>query len=90
MFVWAVVVGLLAVPLGIGIRWIGRVLQTRIERRLLMLTPLAGLAIPIATPSTRSTPTRCDNTTPPTAPSLGQPGQRPWAGVRRNTNGCPA
>lgn len=45
MFLWAVLIGLLAVPLGTGIRWLGRALRTHVERRLLLLTPLAGLAI---------------------------------------------
>jgi hypothetical protein len=35
----------LAVPVGIGIRWLGRFLRPHVERRLVLLTPVAGLAI---------------------------------------------
>jgi H+/Cl- antiporter ClcA len=45
MFLWALVIGVLAAPVGIAIRWIGRSLRPIIERQLLLLTPLAGLAI---------------------------------------------
>ena len=44
-FGWAVVIGLAAAPLGAGIRWLGLLLQPRVERRMLLLTPVAGVAI---------------------------------------------
>jgi H+/Cl- antiporter ClcA len=44
-FLWALAIGALAVPVGIGIRWLGRFLRPHVERRLLLLTPVAGLAI---------------------------------------------
>ncbi|MGX7680618.1 chloride channel protein [Jatrophihabitans sp. DSM 45814] len=44
-FCWAVVIGVLAVPVGIGIKWLGLFLRPHVERRLLLLTPVAGLAI---------------------------------------------
>ena len=42
---WAVAIGLLAVPLGLGVRWLGRFLSPYAERHTLLVTPLAGLAI---------------------------------------------
>jgi H+/Cl- antiporter ClcA len=44
-FLWAVAIGVLAVPLGSAIRWLGLFLRPHVERRLLLVTPLAGLAI---------------------------------------------
>ncbi len=44
-FLWALAIGVMAVPVGIGIRWLGLFLRPHVERRLLLLTPLAGLAI---------------------------------------------
>jgi H+/Cl- antiporter ClcA len=44
-FLWALAIGIVAVPIGIAIRWLGRFLRPHIERRLLLLTPVAGLAI---------------------------------------------
>ncbi len=44
-FLWAIAIGLLAVPLGAGIRWLAITLRTHVERRMLLLTPLVGLAI---------------------------------------------
>jgi H+/Cl- antiporter ClcA len=44
-FLWAIVIGLLAVPLGSGIRWLGAFLRGHVERRILVWTPLVGLAI---------------------------------------------
>jgi H+/Cl- antiporter ClcA len=44
-FLWAVAIGVMAVPVGIGIRWLGLFLRPHVERRLLLLTPVAGLAI---------------------------------------------
>ena len=35
----------MAVPVGIGIRWLALFLRPHVERRLLLLTPVAGLAI---------------------------------------------
>lgn len=45
MFLWAVVIGLLAVPLGGAIRWLGVTLRPIVERRMLVATPLLGVAI---------------------------------------------
>ncbi|GAA1973537.1 chloride channel protein [Microbacterium pumilum] len=44
-FLWAIVIGLLAVPVGAGIRWLGVTLRPIVEKRMLLLTPVAGLAI---------------------------------------------
>jgi H+/Cl- antiporter ClcA len=44
-FGWALVIGLAAVPVGAGIRWLGRFLHPYAERRTLLLLPLAGLVI---------------------------------------------
>jgi hypothetical protein len=44
-FLWAVAIGVLAVPLGSAIRWLGLFLRPHVERRLLLVTPAAGLAI---------------------------------------------
>jgi H+/Cl- antiporter ClcA len=44
-FLWALAIGLIAVPLGSAIRWLGLFLRPRVERRLLLATPVVGLAI---------------------------------------------
>jgi H+/Cl- antiporter ClcA len=44
-FAWAIAIGVLAAPLGTGIRWLGLALRAHVERRLLLLIPLAGLAV---------------------------------------------
>jgi H+/Cl- antiporter ClcA len=44
-FLWALAIGVIAVPVGIGIRWLALFLRPHVERRLLLLTPVAGLAI---------------------------------------------
>jgi len=44
-FLWAVVIGVLAVPVGAGIRWLGLFLRRYVEQRIMLLTPLIGLAI---------------------------------------------
>ena len=44
-FGWALVIGVLAVPLGSAIRWLGLLLRPHVERRILLITPLVGLAI---------------------------------------------
>lgn len=44
-FLWAVVIGLVAVPLGVGIRWLGVALRRQVDRRRLLLTPIVGLAV---------------------------------------------
>jgi H+/Cl- antiporter ClcA len=44
-FLWAVAIGVLAVPLGSAIRWLGLFLRPYVERRLLLVTPMVGLAI---------------------------------------------
>ena len=42
---WAIVIGLATAILGNGIGWLGRFLRAHIERRMLLLTPIAGLAV---------------------------------------------
>ncbi len=44
-FGWSIVIGLAAVPVGLGIRKLAVALQPRVERRMVTLTPVAGLAI---------------------------------------------
>ena len=44
-FLWAVAIGVMAAPLGSGIRWLGLFLRPHVERRMLLATPVAGLAI---------------------------------------------
>ena len=44
-FWWAVVIGLMAALVGSGIRWLGLFLRSRVEPRLLLATPVAGLAV---------------------------------------------
>jgi H+/Cl- antiporter ClcA len=44
-FLWAVAIGLIAVPFGSAIRWLGLSLRPHVERRLLLATPVIGLAI---------------------------------------------
>jgi H+/Cl- antiporter ClcA len=44
-FGWALVIGVAAALLGPGIRWLALFLRSRVEHRMLLLTPVAGLAI---------------------------------------------
>ena len=44
-FLWALAIGLIAVPVGSGIRWLALFLRPHVERRILLLTPVAGLAV---------------------------------------------
>ncbi len=44
-FLWALAIGVLAVPLGSGIRGLGLFLRPHVERRTVMLTPVVGLAV---------------------------------------------
>jgi H+/Cl- antiporter ClcA len=44
-FGWAIVIGLLAAVVGTGIRRLALALRPHVERRLLLATPLAGLAV---------------------------------------------
>jgi H+/Cl- antiporter ClcA len=44
-FGWAIAIGLAAALVGSGIRWLGLFLRPYVERRILVLTPLAGLAV---------------------------------------------
>jgi H+/Cl- antiporter ClcA len=44
-FGWAVAIGLAAGAVSFGIRWLALFLRPYVERRLLLLTPVAGLAI---------------------------------------------
>ncbi len=46
-FLWAIAIGLLAAILGAGIRRLALSLQPIVERRMVLLTPLAGIAIGI-------------------------------------------
>jgi H+/Cl- antiporter ClcA len=44
-FGWALVIGVAAALLGPGIRWLALFLRSRVEHRMLLLTPVAGLAV---------------------------------------------
>jgi len=44
-FLWAIAIGVLAAILGSGIRRLAMMLQPIVERRMLILTPIAGIAI---------------------------------------------
>jgi hypothetical protein len=44
-FGWALAIGVMAVPVGSGIRWLGLFLRPHVERRLLLATPVVGLAV---------------------------------------------
>ena len=44
-FLWALAIGLIAVPLGSAIRWLGLFLRPHVERQLLLATPVVALAI---------------------------------------------
>ena len=44
-FLWALAIGVLAVPIGSGIRWLGLFLRPHVERRIVLLTPVVGLAV---------------------------------------------
>jgi H+/Cl- antiporter ClcA len=44
-FLWALAIGLIAVPLGSAIRWLGLLLRPHVERWLLLATPVVALAI---------------------------------------------
>jgi hypothetical protein len=44
-FGWALAIGVMAVPLGSGIRWLGLFLRPHVERRMLLATPVVGLII---------------------------------------------
>ena len=42
---WALVIGVLAPVLALGIRWLALFLRPHVERRLVLVTPVAGLAV---------------------------------------------
>jgi H+/Cl- antiporter ClcA len=44
-FGWALAIGLLAALFGSGIRWLALLLRPHVERRIMLLTPVAGLAV---------------------------------------------
>ena len=44
-FGWALAIGVLAVPFGSGIRWLGLFLRPYVGRRMVLFTPVVGLAI---------------------------------------------
>ncbi len=44
-FLWALAIGIMAAPLGCGIRWLGLFLRPHVERRMLLLMPVVGLAV---------------------------------------------
>jgi len=44
-FGWALAIGVLAVPLGLAIRWLGLFLRPHVERRMVLITPVVGLAV---------------------------------------------
>jgi H+/Cl- antiporter ClcA len=44
-FLWALAIGILAVPIGTGIRWLALFLRPHVERRMVLITPVVGLAV---------------------------------------------
>jgi H+/Cl- antiporter ClcA len=44
-FLWALAIGVMAVPIGTGIRWLGLFLRPHVERRIVVITPVVGLAV---------------------------------------------
>ncbi len=44
-FGWAIAIGMVAVPIGLGTRMLARSLRPHVERRIVVLTPVVGLAI---------------------------------------------
>ncbi|MGH3153757.1 MAG: chloride channel protein, partial [Streptosporangiaceae bacterium] len=44
-FLWALAIGVMAALFGSGIRWVALFLQPHVERRMVLVTPVAGLAI---------------------------------------------
>jgi H+/Cl- antiporter ClcA len=44
-FGWALAIGVLAALLGSGIRWLALFLRPHVQRRMVLLTPVAGLAV---------------------------------------------
>jgi H+/Cl- antiporter ClcA len=44
-FGWALIIGLAAVPIGVGIQLLARHLRPQVERHVLLTTPMVGLAI---------------------------------------------
>ena len=44
-FLWALAIGVMAALVGSGIRWLGLFLRPHVERRMLLATPVAGLAV---------------------------------------------
>jgi H+/Cl- antiporter ClcA len=44
-FLWALAIGVMAALAGSGIRWLGLFLRPHVERRMLLATPVAGLAV---------------------------------------------
>jgi H+/Cl- antiporter ClcA len=44
-FGWALAIGVLAALFGSGIRWLALLLRPHVERRIMLLTPVAGLAV---------------------------------------------
>jgi H+/Cl- antiporter ClcA len=44
-FLWALAIGVIAALIGSGIRWLGLFLRPHVERRMLLATPVIGLAV---------------------------------------------
>jgi H+/Cl- antiporter ClcA len=44
-FLWALAIGALAVPFGSGVRWLALLLRPHVERRMVLITPVVGLAV---------------------------------------------
>jgi H+/Cl- antiporter ClcA len=44
-FGWAIAIGLVAAPVGLGIRWLALAVRPHVERRIVALTPVVGLAV---------------------------------------------
>ena len=47
-FLWAIVIGVIAAILGAGIKRLALLLQPIVERRMVLLTPVVGIAIGVA------------------------------------------
>jgi H+/Cl- antiporter ClcA len=44
-FCWALAIGVMAAPVGLGIRWLALFIRPHVERRMILLTPVLGLAV---------------------------------------------
>ena len=82
-FAWALAIGVLAVPLGSAIRWLGLFLRPHVERRILLITPLAGLAVAGLAIAFAAAPGRA-------RPRCCSPGRTSWARSSRTAPATPS